>query len=354
MLHPIDTMEATPRHQQVYNQLLGCIQSDYWRVGEKIPAELELAEELCVAKLTVHRAVQALARDGWVVRHVGRGTFVAPRTPTKPLQRVVLTFGASARNILGSDYYGRLYAGIAEALEPQVELILSTEPLGTHPLPPADGVLAIAPRQDSLESLRALAQQGTPTLVLGAHWPELGLPTVDSDNQAAARLAVVHLAELGHTHLALIYTEPETANLRDRLSGFRAEAAQRGLTALEQEASASWKLSCDEKAALLAAVRQGVTAIFAAGYYLALDVLNALREAQVRVPEDVSVVGFDDPVSAQLVYPPLTTLRQPLHAMGRRAVERLVALAAGDDDSKQELLAVELIVRSSTTKPKEN
>ena len=196
-------------------------------------------------------------------------------------------------------------------------------------------------------------QGSVPALIVGANWPGLLLPTIDSDNAAAARQAVTHLAELGHRNITLVYSEPETANMRDRIAGFRAEVQQRGLITCEQEASASWRLSCEERKTLLTSVQEGATAVFAAGYYLALDVLNTLREAHYAVPEDVSVVGFDDPVSAQLVYPPLTTLRQPLYAMGQRAAQRLMALATGTDHNESlELLPVALIVRHSTTTPK--
>jgi GntR family transcriptional regulator, arabinose operon transcriptional repressor len=354
MLSPVDPNDTTPRHQQVYNRLLEQIQAGRWQVGEKIPSELELAADLGVAKLTIHRAVQTLAREGWVSRRVGRGTYVLGRVNKPALRRVVLSFGASAANVLGSDYYGSLYRGIIAGLGPEVELILSPDAFGTNPLPPADGVLVIAPRADAQPGLEALIQSEVPTVLIGAHWPTLPLPTVDSDNQAAAEQACAYLAELGHERLALLYSEPETANVRDRIAGFSAEAKRRGLTLTQHEARASWELTCDEKASLLASVRGGTTAIFAAGYYLSLNVLNTLREAGYSVPADVSVVGFDDPVSAALVYPPLTTLRQPLFEMGKRAAERLLKNPDCAENHYVELLSVSLISRGSAGPPQGN
>ena len=356
MLSPIDTTDTTPRHQQVYDRLLNLIRAGHWKAGEQVPPELELAAELGVAKLTVHRAVQTLAREGWVTRRVGRGTFVAAQPPLSGLRRVLLAFGASATNILGSDYYGGLYQGIAETLGPSVELVLCPDAFTKTSLPPADGILVIAPRESATASLAKLALTDRPTVVVGAHWPELALAAVDSDNAGAARQVAQHLAELGHQHIALVFAEPETTNTQDRVLGFQSEAKKMGLTTAEHPAQEFWRLTCEEKETLLASVHAGATAVFAAGYYLALDVLNALREAKFRVPEEISVVGFDDPASAQLVYPPLTTLRQPLHAMGQRAAQRLAALVAGTStryDGSLELLPVELILRSSTTKPKE-
>lgn len=353
MLHTIDFTSTVPRHQQVYDQLLQCIRDGYWQLGAKIPAELEIAAALGVAKLTVHRAVQALAKDGWVTRSVGRGTYVAPRDPKISLRRVLLAFGASATNVLGSDYYGKLYQGITDTLGTDTELILCPDSFGARSFPATDGILIIAPREDTLPSITGLTAKNIPTLVVGAHWPGLLLPAVDSDNVAAARQAVAHLAESGHKSITLVYSEPETANIRDRIAGFRAEAKARDLRTSELHAQAFWQLACEEKEALLGSLTQGVTAVFAAGYYLALDVLNILREAHYSVPGDISVVGFDDPVSAQLVYPPLTTLRQPLYEMGQHAAKRLAALTAGNkSEGSLELLPVALIVRDSTASPR--
>jgi len=351
MLHPIDITDTTPRHQQAYNLLKKLIQEGVYQPGDRLPAELELAAELGISKLTIHRAVQALAAEGWVTRTVGRGTFVAAQEP-RPLQRVLLAFGASATNILGSDYYGSLYHGIAETLGPRVELVLYPDAFRAESLPKADGVLVIAPREEAGPHLQRLHATQTPTVIVGAHWPTLALPSVDSDNVDAAEQVVNHFANQGHDHLVLVYAEPETANTQGRLAGFRQGARARGFCTEELEAREFWRLSPTEKAALLVAVRSGATAVFAAGYFLALDVLNVLREAQLEVPGDVSVVGFDDPVSAQLIFPPLTTLRQQLHHMGRRAALRLAAQVAGTDDGRTELVPVELIIRSSTSSKK--
>lgn len=328
--------------------LLSHIRNGFWRVGEKIPSELELSAELGVAKLTIHRAVQALARDGWVTRGVGKGTFVADRSTLPALRRVVLTFGSSPSDVLASDYYGSLYRGIATELGPEVELILSPAPFGSTPLPSADGILLIAPRPESHPYLEELAKQELPTVVLGASWSGMPLPCIDSDNRLAARQAVEHLASLGHRKLALLYAEPETANVADRLTGFREAVVQMGRSATEHQARQAWELQSDERAKLLATLRSGATAIFAAGYYLSLEALNTLREAQYCVPDDVSLIAFDDPVSARLVYPPLTTFRQPLVEMGQRAAQRLRNAITQHDRGGTEHLPISLIPRDST------
>jgi LacI family transcriptional regulator len=91
------------------------------------------------------------------------------------------------------------------------------------------------------------------------------------------------------------------------------------------------------------------TAFFCAGYYSALETLQVLREMGLRVPEDVSLIAFDDPMSARHITPPLTTVRQPLEAMGRVALERLLTwMTTGEPPSRHEVLETELVVRGST------
>jgi len=91
------------------------------------------------------------------------------------------------------------------------------------------------------------------------------------------------------------------------------------------------------------------TAVFVGDYPMTLTMLRVLRRHGLRVPEDISVVGFDDPMSAEHLTPSLTTVRQPVYQMGRRATERLLAgIRGGESPHGGELLRTELIVREST------
>ncbi|MCS6829614.1 MAG: substrate-binding domain-containing protein [Armatimonadota bacterium] len=94
------------------------------------------------------------------------------------------------------------------------------------------------------------------------------------------------------------------------------------------------------------------TAFFCGGYYLALDVVRTAREEGLRIPEDLSVVGFDDPVSASLLSPPLTTVRQPLDEMGRLATLMLLQWLTNMEPPRQSVvLPTQLMVRGSTGAP---
>ncbi|MCS7158811.1 MAG: substrate-binding domain-containing protein, partial [Blastocatellia bacterium] len=159
-------------------------------------------------------------------------------------------------------------------------------------------------------------------------------PTVDTDNYGAARQAAEYLLGLGHRRFIGLFGALETFNSRDRWRGFRD-----ALHAADIAETDVWTFMTPYADEVDEAVREGIrtvlrlpnrpTAIFAGGYYLALSVLQTLRQAGLRVPDDVSLIGFDDPPSAALAEPPLTTFRQPLEQLGARAVQRLLDLAKG-------------------------
>ncbi|MES2461655.1 MAG: GntR family transcriptional regulator [Armatimonadota bacterium] len=387
----IDKQDSLPRHVQVQQVLRNMVSSGRLQPGDKIPAELHIADALGVSKMTVNKALLALTASGLFIREVGRGTFVAPQAlsaatveksaakfhtataypvspvsvsaPSKP--RIVLSFVEGARNVLDSDYYSNLYRGIVDALHDgpdsdlSVDLVLSPlaakNYLSEDSREPAAGRILIAPRAESITSIEALWKKGTPLVVLGASWPTMGVPSVDSDNIGGAMEATRHLIQLGHQRIALLSAEENTANILDRIVGYRRALASGGLPQrpeFEVSGEAAWAIGDAAKSRLTELITQEspVTAIFAAGHYLALEAMNVVRDAGLRVPEDVSVIGFDDPLSAQLVYPALTTIRQPLYEMGRRAGERVLRLVRGEEarTSIREVLPAQVIVRRST------
>lgn len=365
----VSTANPLPRHLQVQNILREMVTSGRLKPGDKIPAELPIADALGVSKMTVNKAILALTSDGLFIREVGRGTFVAfPDTkPAGGHTRIVLSFPEEATDVLQSDYYGSLCRGVAEFLEKagaDVRCELALVPLAARDYvaeeerDPADGRLIIAPRIESLPSIKELWRRGKAIVVVGASWPEIHVCTIDSDNVGGAQSAVQHLHGLGHRRIALLYAESDTANTQDRIRGYRRALEQLGLpfdSALEIAAAHSWHIGAPARHRLNALFRAKppVTAVFAAGHYLALEAKNVIREANLRIPEDVSVIGFDDPLSAQLVYPPLTTVRQPLVEMGRRAAERVLNLALGKEERTllREVLPTTLMIRRTAAPP---
>jgi LacI family transcriptional regulator len=177
---------------------------------------------------------------------------------------------------------------------------------------------------------------------------------VMSDNEAGARQAVEHLIALGHRRIATITGSLESRPGSDRLRGYRASVQAAGLAYRDEfVAYGDWYAeSGRECAARLLTLPEPPTAIFAASDTMALGAMLAAAQAGLRVPDDVSIVGFDDIQLAPHLNPPLTTLRQDKLGLGAAAGEGLIARIAGATDRPPlRTLPVELVVRGSTAPP---
>jgi LacI family transcriptional regulator len=179
---------------------------------------------------------------------------------------------------------------------------------------------------------------------------------VASDGADGARRAVRHLHELGHTRIATIAGLPWTKPGGDRLAGFRAELEELGLACppeYVQEGDFYIETGTACARALLERDERP-TAIFAASDLMAAGAAQAVREAGLRVPGDVSIVGFDDVQLAQLLDPPLTTVRQDRAGLGAAAAGALLELVEDPEAAPPaRTLPVELVVRGSTAPPRD-
>jgi DNA-binding LacI/PurR family transcriptional regulator len=193
-------------------------------------------------------------------------------------------------------------------------------------------------------------------MVVGASFDHDHVHSIDTDNVDLAVQGVRHLAALGHRRIAYLGGGLEICNNIDRWKGFRQGCAEAGVEFDDRLTLRvpGWRLTTPQQRQQLGALLRGpgrATAIFAAGYYFALDVYGAAAEAGLTIPGDLSVVGVDDPPSAEHLSPPMTTLRQPLEQMGRMAAAGLGQLVQRADSwPRLTRLRAELIVRGSTAK----
>ncbi len=199
-------------------------------------------------------------------------------------------------------------------------------------------LLLVAPR--SIEAyLTIIRTLGIPTVVMetqflddGDRQPALSIPCVASDNRRGAYEGVSHLASLGHTRIATI-TGGDAPQARMRLRGYYDALADCGLTPLEayvRHGRFTWESGYDQALALLEA-DPAPTAIFCASDAMALGAARACHDRGLRVPEGISILGFDDIPEAALSSPPLTTVRQQAFEMARSAIHLLQRAMEGDD-----------------------
>lgn len=215
-----------------------------------------------------------------------------------------------------------------------------------------DGLVAATSRSDN-GLLAELAAAGLPLVLVNRAGDPSGASSVTPDDHAGIGQAVTHLVELGHTRIAHLAGSPRTSTGGDRLAAFRHWTAHHGL-AVDDDlvATAEAFTEADGAAACQALMERGTafTAIVAANDLVALGCYEVLREHGLRVPEDVSVVGYNDISFTHAFCPPLTSVRVPLYDLGRRAADLL--LEAIDDDAAPTAsvrLTPSLVVRRSTS-----
>lgn len=170
------------------------------------------------------------------------------------------------------------------------------------------------------------------------------------DQGMGARLAVEHLLDLGHRHVAHVSGPLDWVEAEQRRVGWRRAHEDRGLLP-GPEIEGDWSPASGHRAGLLIADDADVTAVFAGNDSMALGLLHALHERGRRVPGDVSVVGFDDLPEAAYYWPGLTTVYQDFSELGRRALHLALAGVRGDRDATLDLISPTLTVRDSSGAP---
>jgi DNA-binding LacI/PurR family transcriptional regulator len=216
------------------------------------------------------------------------------------------------------------------------------------------GVIAVF--SDLSESMRAqLTTRGIPYVVVDPTGEPLhDTPSVGATNWNGGLSATRHLLALGHRRIAVIGGPERILCSRARVDGYRTAMAEAG-AAVDPRFVSFGTFEVEEgiqRGRHLLGLPDRPTAIFAGDDLQALGVYQAAREAHLRIPEDLSVVGFDDLPVAQWVGPPLTTVRQPLMDMATAAAEMVVAMAGGAEPTQTRVeLSTELVVRESTAPP---
>ncbi|GAB2976665.1 LacI family DNA-binding transcriptional regulator [Amycolatopsis acidiphila] len=298
--------------------------------------------------------VEEVLRDFGYVPQTGRRT-------VSPSRVVDLVF-----DDLRSPYALEILRGITEAgSEIGVDVVVGRVPVAEEagPLTPENSWaqrlkssgregLIVVTSELSLAQVEGFARAGLPLVVIDPlNLPRVEVTSVGATNWSGGLAATEHLLSLGHRRIAFAGGPLPASCSQARLHGFRAALENAGYAA-EPELVLHGDFQYDaglEMATRLLSLDVPPTAIFAANDATALGVMEAARRRGLRVPQDISVVGFDDTVLAELATPALTTVRQPLQDMGRVALRTLLRLIAGETlDSHHVELATNLVVRGST------
>ncbi|GGJ19576.1 LacI family DNA-binding transcriptional regulator [Deinococcus roseus] len=323
---------------------------------------LDVAEAAGVSPSTVSRIVAGTARVSEKKRKQVEEAIAQlkyqPNLVAKGLvQGRTLSIGVLTQDI-ASPFYGSALLGVQEALrgtdyvpvfmdghwQPEDEAVAIQRLVGR-----VDGLIIMGGHLEG-DSLGALAES-MPIITIGRTIPGFEQHSVLIDNYAGARNLVKYLFDLGHRRIAHIAGPHEHIDARERLRGYYDAHKEFGMDIDEklivhgdfQEASGSLAV------ATLLESRTMFTAIFAANDQMAYGARLALYRRGIRVPEEVSLVGFDDTRNSEYMMPPLTTVRQPMHELGLAATTALLNLL-NDEEVVLEKITPQLVIRESASR----
>jgi DNA-binding LacI/PurR family transcriptional regulator len=260
---------------------------------------------------------------------------------------------------IGSEFFQPLLQGIeAGVSEAGFDLLIHAtrsprspnvphRPLGEHN---TDGLLVFTQSLDTQELTR-LHQIGFPVVLLHQTPPDsLEIPVITIQNQSGAQKIVEHLIDVhGHQRIAFLQgpTGHEDSDWRER--GYRRALRDHSLPYDPALVTVGGFDSHVAQTAVEGLIRQGIDfdAIFCGDDDSAVGAIQALRQARRKIPGDVAVVGFDDSIFAQILTPPLTTVRSPMEQVGREAVHQLIRIIRGEQVEPRLTLPTELVIRRS-------
>jgi len=269
---------------------------------------------------------------------------------------IALMFGSSSPN-----YLANLQAGAIEACrENGYHLVVEAFDMSSADISddferrlerlPVDGIILTAPFSDSPEIFKILKRLNIDFVPVAPSYEIEGVSSVKMDNVQAAREMTEYLIGLGHKDIGFIKGPPRHSSSGQRYKGF-----EEALSAHNIHMNLSWLAEGDfsfksgvEAAMKLLAGDKLPTAIFASNDDMAAGVVSVAGRKGIEVPDQLCVTGFDDTPLARILWPQLTTIKQPIYDMGHRAAELLIHPPKDDERSKSYCMEHELIIRDST------
>lgn len=344
--------------EQAKEQLLAALMRGRWAAGERLPGLPELARLYDVTAGTMERALRLLIAQGVLERQPKQGTFVREQLPDERFREapiIVIGWGPEA---LDDFYTSTILKEIHRQLPGRNWIFL-------HDITSADiafalhafhatTVIALAPTVGQVEQLAEFFSADLQILCLGSRAESSRTHTISIDNAFGIAEGMRYLARLGHRRVAYISGSVERTDHIERYQAFRRYRSRYGFAT--DRTLLQWRHAPEGTPAFVAdaldrwfALPQPPTAIFAGGGPQIFVLLQALRERHLRIPDDVSVIAYDDFPMHAYHQPPLTVIRQPLEEIGNMAVKALYKLAKPVHPIVHAVIKPALIVRESCT-----
>lgn len=360
-LETIDHNNAEPYYLQVIKAIKDEIRKGNFKPNEKIYTQKELCARFKVSNITINKAMDELVREGLLYRRRAKGTFVAE----KKEQEKSFVIGLVINNI-ANPFFARLAKVIQNrALEAKYNVVyyansnLIEESRSIEMLIKgrANGVVLV-PSLDSGEGnlIVGLEARGIPLVYLNRFLKKPESDYVIVNNIDGTTQNLKYLLSLGHRRIGFVAAAPYSRAIEERLEGYRVFVKKHHLhenVPIQISGFLNEEGGYDGGRIIFSSPNRP-TAIFCANDITAVGLLKAARRFQIKVPDELSVIGFDDIEVAKHLSPPLTTVSQPLERMAEIAVEILMEKMKGNPRKRKEIvLAPKLVIRESCKRPEE-
>ncbi|HEX2618819.1 MAG TPA: GntR family transcriptional regulator [Phototrophicaceae bacterium] len=365
-------------HVQLHHQVQQLILSGRWMYGTRLPSENQLTSHLKISRSTVRLALQQIEIEGLIERIPGKGTFVAYQ-PSQGNRAQLIAFvtsdfnDAKALNLLNgaedemktSGY--RIMFSNAQNYREEIELLTRFQAENVA------GVL-IWPNSDygngeiREQHIKNYQSVQLPLVFLDRNIERVDSDCVTSDNYGGASALMQHLVELGHQHIAfVVHSKLDLMPVMERYRAYQEVMWKAGLTPVdpwiigdgngEINGNHALRSSTDHNSLELQQIKNYLlnaphrpTAIFAINDFLAILTMRVMKFLGIKVPDEISIAGFDDIDLASHLEIPLTTVAQHPFEIGKRAARRLIDRLEGyNGPTSCEIISTQLRVRSSTS-----
>ncbi|MGE7823735.1 GntR family transcriptional regulator [Paenibacillus sp. NPDC093718] len=372
--------DRIPLYQQIQDYIRHVITTENMKPGDRIPTEKELMDQFHVSKITVANALTGLANEKLIARVPGKGSFVAEEADILTAGQPSTTNlkgreGKLATGIIGvimptiHDYFAiRLIEGIQASLndegyrsmimltdgklQKEKDAIKELKALG------AEGLLIFPVDEENYnEEILGMKLSGFPFVLIDRYLPGVETHYIAADGRRGTRLAVEHLWELGHRDIAICSDSPlQTVTVQERIEGYIDALKDKGALINPAHMITDFKplsvLKDAEAHPLYRYIRNRmVTAYISLNGRLGVQIYQMAKQAGLNVPEDVSIVSFDDPTSIVEEFSIFTHVKQFEWEMGYQAAGKLLEVLRGHGEVKSYsklLIEPELVIRQTS------
>jgi DNA-binding LacI/PurR family transcriptional regulator len=345
---------TTPKYILVEEHIRQVIKQN--KVVDKLPGERSLAKELGFSYMTIRKAIDNLVNEGILYKIPTKGTYVVDRRAMKRktnTKTIGYFLDSSIVAGLSSPYYSLIFDALEkEATRHGYSLVyFSDQDDGTKltsVLKKIDGVIVSCFRR--IEPFIQTIKEVVPIVVIDNSAADKSIPSVIIDNFCAQIEAVDCLCNLGHQRIAFMTGLEDSDVGRDRYEGYKSGLSKQGIeidNALVYRGNYSFQSGIDGADHFLK-LDELPTAIMCANDSMALGAINKLHAAGLNVPEDISIIGFDDIDIASQIIPPLTTIAAPIKEIATRSFNMLESLIVGKPlENRHVALSARLVVRGT-------